>query len=298
MNRRLIVTGAAGFVGGSIVCQARGAWEIHAFSGRESAVQRDGLVWHRLDLLDAGQVRRVFREVRPAAVVHSAAIADIDYCQAHQDEARRVNVDAARLMAELCRESGVRLVHISTDTIFDGEKGGYREADTPGPVNFYGRTKREAEAAVAETASNWSIARLALVMGLPFFGRGNTFLPKMIAALQEGNQVGVPQAEIRSPVDVVTVGRALLELAGNEFQGLIHLAGNEVVRRVDMARRIATRLGYSPDLIVPTDPTTMPGRAARPRDVSLDNTLARATLKTPMRDLEDAVDLVMTTGRP
>ena len=298
MKKRLIVTGASGFVGGSIVCQAGDAWEVHAFSGREAPIQRSGLVWHRIDLLDAGQVTRAFREVRPDAVIHSAAIADIDYSQVHQDETRKVNVETARLMAELCREAGVRLVHVSTDTIFDGEKGRYREEDEPGPVNFYGQTKLEAEAAVEATASNWAIGRLAIVMGLPFFGRGNTFLPKMLAALKEGKQMGVPQAEIRTPVDVVTAGRALLELAGSEVQGRFHLAGNEVVRRVDMARRIAAHLGCSPDLIVPNDPSTIPGRVARPRDVSLDNSKTRRTLKTPMLDLEDAVDLVMQTKRP
>ena len=104
-----------------------------------------------------------------------------------------------------------------------------------------------------------------------------------------------PKNEIRTPVDVITLGRAFLELADNDFTGTVHLAGSTRLDRYDMACRIAERLGYSASLVVATDSNAMEGRAPRPNDASLDNSKARSILKTPMQNLMDALDLVLTS---
>jgi dTDP-4-dehydrorhamnose reductase len=297
MSRRLLVTGGSGFVAGSVICQGWDTWEVHAISRGQAPVRRDGFFWHPVSVTDAAQLRSAFETIGPDAVIHTAAIADIDYSQSHRDEARQVNVEVTRALAGLCREAEVRFVFTSTDTVFDGERAPYAEADLPQPVNFYGETKVEAERFVAQQDGKWVIARLALVMGLPVLGPGNSFLARMMTSFKEGKPVGVPPNEIRTPVDVITLGQALLELAGNDVRGTIHLSGNETMNRVDMARRIAARLGYSPDLIVPNDPSKIPGRAPRPRDVSLNNLKARTVLKTPMKGLDEAVDLVLKFKR-
>jgi len=116
----------------------------------------------------------------------------------------------------------------------------------------------------------------------------------MLAKWEKGEAVGVPPVEVRSPVDVVTLGRALLELAGNDFTGFIHLSGNDILNRCDLVRRIAKRLGYPEDWVVPNDPVLLPGRAPRPRDVSLSNAKARRALRTPMRGVEDGLDLILS----
>ena len=116
----------------------------------------------------------------------------------------------------------------------------------------------------------------------------------MIAALKAGRQVAVPANEIRTPVDVITLGRALLELAGDAPRGIFHLAGNDRLNRLDLAQRIAASLGFPTSLIVAQDPSTIPDRAPR-HDVSLDNRKARAQLKTPMRSLDEALSLCLRT---
>lgn len=293
MSFRLLVTGAGGFVAGSIIRQAPETWEIHAVSRSAAPVEKPGLTWHTLEPLHGPALASVFEVVRPTAVIHTAAAADIDFCEANQGLARTLNVEFVRRLVTLCRGHDARLVHLSTDNVFDGTRGRYREDDAPHPINFYGRTKVEAEAAAAE-AGNALIARVALVMGLPMIGTGNSFLSRMRSAWAEGRKVGVPSTEIRSPIDVVTLGHALLELAAGDLQGVIHLAGNDVLNRYDMAVRIAQALGYSPALVESHDPTDIPGRAPRPRDVSLDNAKARVTLATPMRNLEEGIALILS----
>lgn len=301
MAKKLFLTGAGGFVGGAIAMQARrldAAWELHAITRKYGLPARRGVVWHTTDIMRPGELGEVFRQVKPDAVIHAAAIADIDFCEANVDTARAVNIDLTAKITELCGESGAKLVFVSTDTIFDGERGGYREEDAPGAVNVYAETKICAEEAVRSGASRWGIGRICLVMGLPLLGDGNTFLPKMIETLRAGREMGVPKNEVRSPIDVVTAARALMELAAGEPEGVFHLAGNDTLPRFDMAQRIAKRLGYPKDLIKPTDSSSIAGRAPRPRDVSLNNEKARKMLRTPMLGLEAGLDLAIQSAKP
>jgi dTDP-4-dehydrorhamnose reductase len=297
MTERIVLTGAGGFVAGSVMHQRPGDVELHGVSRGGPRCAGRGMVWHTLDILDTSGFHKALDKIQPRAIIHAAACADIDYSEAHPEETRRLNVEVPAALAAYCTSRDIRLVHLSTDNVFDGEKGLYGEEDPPRPVNYYGWTKVWAEEAVRAAAGNAVIARVAIVMGLPVIGAGNSFLARMMAAWREGRAVGVPDMEIRTPVDVITLGRALLELARNDFRGLIHLSGNDVLNRCEMARRIAVRLGHAPELVYANNPETIPGRAPRPRDVSLSNALARSTLKTPMLGLEDGLDLIMEIAK-
>jgi len=293
-KKKLLVTGAHGFVAGSVLAQAGDQWQVHAVSRGEPPAHHDTLRWHTCDPLAPGQLAQLFHEVQPDAVIHTAAVADIDLCQTHPELARAVNVDYTRALANLCAETGAKLVFCSTDTIFDGEHAPYAEDDLPEPVNFYGETKMEAEQTVARLGAQAVIARLSLVVGLPLLGAGNSFLARMIAALKEGRTVAAPEHEVRTPVDVITAGRALLELAVGGHHGIFHLAGHDRLSRFAMAQKIAARFGFAPELVVAST-ATAPGRAPRPRDVSLSNAKACATLKTAMHTFDEALSLIQHT---
>jgi dTDP-4-dehydrorhamnose reductase len=292
-QRKLIVMGANGFVAGSVLAQAGGEWEVHAVSRGESPARRDRLIWHACDPLVPAQLSQLFRAVKPDAVIHTAAVADVDFCQSHPEVARAVNVDLTHTVVDLCGDTGSRLVFCSTDTIFDGEHAPYNEAARPGPVNFYAETKVEAEQVVTRLGAQAIIARLSLVVGLPVLGAGNSFLARMIASLKAGRPVAATEREVRTPVDVITVGRALFELATGNHAGIIHLAGHDRLNRFEIAQKIAACFGFPPALIVAQAVAAWPDRAARPRDVSLDNAKACAQLKTPMRTLDEGLSLIL-----
>jgi dTDP-4-dehydrorhamnose reductase len=134
------------------------------------------------------------------------------------------------------------------------------------------------------------------VVGLPLLGTGNSFLAKMMISLKAGRTVATPAEEIRTPVDVITVGRALLELAAGDHSGIFHIAGASRVSRLELNRAITTRFGFSQDLLVAQPANATPGRAPRPRDVSLANDKARAQLKTPMLTLDEGLSLILKTA--
>ena len=297
VTKRLLVTGASGFVAGSVIAQAGPGWEIIAQSRRALRDLPPGVEHLACSVCDTDRLEQAIDRFRPQAILHAAAIADIDFCQSHRDQAEEVNVRATRDLARLARAFTSHLVLCSTDTVFDGNRGMYREDDPTGPVNYYAETKVRAEQAVRDAAGSATVARLALVVGLPLLGTGNAFLPKMLEQLAAGQPVRGFQNEVRTPVDVVTLGRALLELAGTRFSGTIHLAGNSRLTRYAMTQQIADRFGYPRERIEAADSSTLPNRAPRPSDVSLDNTKARSKLDTPICDLAAGLERIIERDR-
>ena len=292
---KLIVTGANGFVAGSVLTLAGQEWEVHAVSRGAPPARHGQIRWHTCDPQKPEQLTQLFQEVKPDAVIHTAALADIDFCQSHRKLAQVVNVDLTRTLAGLCGNTGARLVFCSTDTIFDGEQPLYDEDSPPTPINFYAETKVEAEQIVARLGEKSVIARLSLVVGLPVMGAGNSFLQRMIATLKAGQTVAATEREIRTPVDVITVGRALLELAAGHHSGIFHLAGHDRLNRFEIAQKIAARFGFPPERVIALPVAALPGRAARPRDASLNNAKACRQLKTPMRTLDEGLSLILET---
>ena len=297
MKKKLLVTGSAGFVAGSVIVQALPAWDVYAVDRFKISSSRYKFSSSIADLTEYAHLEELYYQINPDAVIHTAALANVDYCQNNRREAEKINVEVTCKLADLCHKNNARLIFCSTDTVFNGKKGFYSEEDEPVAVNFYAETKIRAEKLIQELDCNAVITRLSLVMGLPVLGSGNSFLAKTIQKLKAGEQVPFPENEIRTPLDVVTLGAALIELTENDFRGILHLAGNDRINRYEMARRIAAYLGYSPDLIIATNSNALPGRAPRPNDASLNNSKAKKTLKTPMQSIQQGLQLTLNFGK-
>jgi len=293
MARTVAVTGGGGFLGANILAQAESGWSLHAIDQSPPALERENLAWHVLDLQDLGALRDLLLDLKPRLVIHTAALSDIDFCEANPEAAETVNVKVTLQIAELCRRIAARMVFFSSDSVFDGKRGGYRETDPPRPLNQYARTKVRAEESITSILADHVIIRPSLIMGLPVAQSGNSFLWRLVQSLRAGARSAFPASELRTPVDVITLRRATWEVAQSDFTGLLHLGGNDRLSRYDLARRIAAALGYSAELIVDKEPEVERGRALRPADASLDNSRAKSLLKTPMRDFDDALRLVI-----
>lgn len=294
MKKTLLVTGSNGFVAGSVIAQASRSWEVHGIGRSEPPSDTYVSKYHKLDLLESDRLHKLFHDIKPDAVIHTAAIADIDFCQKNQDIAEKINVDVTETLARLCGVIGAKLVFCSTDTVFDGSRGFYNEEDTPNAINFYAETKIKAEQIVISMQNQGVVARLSLVIGLPVMGRGNSFLAGTIEKMKSGENIRAFVNEIRTPIDVITLGNALIELAGNSFDGIIHLAGNSRLSRYEIATQIAKLSGSDAGLIISSNSNEMEDRAPRPEDVSLDNTKAGKILKTPMLSLVEGLNLTLT----
>lgn len=293
VDMKLLVTGSNGFVAGSIIAQCNPQWELHGIARSVQEWSNSHCIHHQLDMMDKPRLTELISALKPDTVIHTAAMANIDVCEQHPTLAQEVNEGITAHLAQLCNNTGAKLIFCSTDTVFDGIKGNYIETDIPHAVNVYAETKIEAERLVLSASDKNVVSRLSLVLGLPVMGKGNSFLADMMQKLKKGDPVKFPENEIRTPIDVITLGAALIELATSSLTGIIHLGGNTVINRYAMAKQIAARLGYNEELIISTNSNALAGRATRPNNASLNNAKARQLLTTPMRSLNEALELIV-----
>lgn len=264
--KTLLLTGATGFLGKRLAPGLAGAWTVLRAS---RGAKGPGAV--PLDLLDPDSVRRAFDRARPAAVVHAAAVAGPDDCERDPDLARRVNADATRQIAELCGRSGARLVHFSTDLVFDGEKGWYAEDDPVNPISVYGRTKLAAEEAALTAAPGACVLRVASVYGRPL-GTRSCFIDELREALSRGRPISAFEDQWRTPTSGDRLHEAVLRvLADPDLEGVYHWGGADRATRYESALLFCRTFGFDEGLVRRSRMADKRAVAPRPRDTSLDS---------------------------
>jgi dTDP-4-dehydrorhamnose reductase len=278
MQRRLLITGGTGYLGTELVRQAlKAGWDVAAtsFSRRFSA---DAARYLYLDVRDQRAVEQAFDALRPAAVVHTA------YRQAGPD-LWTTTAEAPALVARAARRVGARLIHISSDAIFDGERtGSYTEQDQPAPITPYGQAKAAAERMVAECYPAALIARTSLIYG----GATLSKHEQLVLDAADGQvEVGFFTDELRCPVAVGDLAAALLELLVRDRSGLIHLAGADVVSRYAFAQLVARAHGRSLDQLHAAESSVQAVRRAR--NCALDCRLAQNLLQTRLRGVHEVL---------
>ncbi|MDE2787049.1 MAG: SDR family oxidoreductase [Chloroflexota bacterium] len=251
----ILIIGASGFIGRYVsrrLANAAGHTVVSTYNARPPG--DDGASWHRLEMTDPAALDALFGVAQPDAVVHLAAMADVGTAERNPEVARAVNATATETIARLCRRHGARLVFVSTEYVFDGQNGPYREDDPPAPTTQYGRTKFQAEQAVASLASNWSVLRTSIVYGWPAPGRRN-FVPMLVNRLRNGEAYRAPTNVYRSPVYVEHLVDGIKRLVETEDTGVHHVAGRDWATMYEFAVTVAEEFGLDPSLVIPvTDP--------------------------------------------
>jgi dTDP-4-dehydrorhamnose reductase len=276
----LLLTGASGLVGAALCRHAFAKFRVVAAIGRgapPSLKRGDRAV--RVDLESAGAANRLFESVEPHAVVHAAALSALGACEADPARARRLNVDATRELANAAARSGAWLAFLSTDQLFDGEPtrapfAGYVEEDATAPVNVYGRTKLEAEAAVSAAGGDALVIRTSLVVGGSpgsSLDAGRSAAFDSVRLAPAGATLRLFADEFRTPVSAIDLARVIDAAARARTTGVVHVGGPDRVDRLELGRRIAALFGRDRG---PGALTLVAARRAdaghpRPRDVSL-----------------------------
>lgn len=277
---KILITGANGFLGHYLVESLLNTnYSIIATGKGNSRLSfsADNFLYTEMDFTNAASVNEIFDTYNPEIVIHAGAMSKPDECELNKDLAYNVNVQGSINLLEAAKLHNCFFSFISTDFIFDGEKGNYLEEDLPAPVNFYGQTKLFAEEYVKEYKGNWNIIRTILVYGKPNSGRQN-LLTIIKRKLETKEGYNVFDDQIRTPTYVGDLANGIITAITKKATGVFHISGNEELSPYEMGCKTADYLGLNKSLLRKITKSDLKEIAIRPPITGFDISKAKSLL--------------------
>jgi dTDP-4-dehydrorhamnose reductase len=270
--------------------------EVHAAYVTRPPAQKVNSAY-LLDKTKRDQVLELVGRVKPDAVFDTGALHNVDYCEAHPQEAMAVNRDGTKNLADACATSGSKFVFVSTDYVFDGGRGPYSEKDVPGPINVYGQSKLEGERAATEACSRCAVVRPSVVYswvppetaGTSSSGKPLNFGTWLVRQLKAGNRLNIVDDQLGSPTLADDLASAMLALASSSAVGIFHTAGSTVLSRYDFSVRMAKALRLDGSLITAVRSSQFKQAARRPANSGLVSEKLRAVVGHRMMEIDEAL---------
>jgi dTDP-4-dehydrorhamnose reductase len=278
-RKTIWLTGGSGFLGSHILpLLTRDRWRIAYIRGRHRVAGEAIWALHAT-LTEPDGLHGAARGFPPDVIIHAAAISTAKACLENPEQARQINVEATRHLANLARENGAHFIYISTDMVFDGKAAPYAEDASPAPISLYGETKAEGERAVMESGASWAVLRCPLMYGLIKGEHQNSNLSWLLKGLRGDDPLPkLFDDEWRSVGDVRYVAQAIVQAAETKASGVFHLGGPERLSRWDFGQLVADVWGLPQEKIERGSINDFQGAEPRPADLALISDRARAEL--------------------
>lgn len=295
--RRVLITGSNGLLGqklldlylgkrdAQLIATSRGANRYNAFEGY-------GYTYQEMDVTNKDEVMLNIIRYCPTAVINTAAMTNVDTCESEKEACDKLNIDSVKYLVEACNQFDVHLVHLSTDFIFDGEKGPYTEEATPNPLSYYGESKLKAEQYIIENSKNWAILRTVLVYGVANdMSRSNIVLWAK-GSLEQGKQINAVDDQFRTPTlaEDLAMGCYLAEM--KQAQGIYNISGKDFMNVYELTQRVADFWKLDKNLIGRADSSTFTQPAKRPPRTGFDITKSREKLGYEPHSFEEGLAVV------
>ncbi len=295
MLKKILLTGSNGLLGQKIIDQLRyhTEYELIASSKGENRYPKEGgYIYENLDVCNPLELERIAAKYEPYAIIHTAAMTNVDQCETEREQCDRLNVDAVQYLIDVCKKRAIYLVHLSTDFVFDGKKGMYEETDAPNPLSYYGSSKLKAEELLLNSSIDYSILRTIIVYGLAAkMSRSNIVLWAK-SALEKGDKIKVVNDQFRMPTLAEDLADACVKAVDKRAKGIYHVSGKDYMSVIEMVRRIAKHYGLNEGLIEETNSGTLNQAAVRPPNTGFKIDKAIKELGYAPHSFEEGLDIV------
>jgi len=243
-----------------------------------------------MDITDRRALDFHVRFYKPSVIINSAAYTDVDGCETHKTQAWATNVGGVKNLARACKKHGAKVVHLSTDYVFDGQNGPYSEDDSPHPVSFYGETKLESEKVIRESDIDFLIVRTNVLYG---FGKKvkENFLLWLLAKLSAGEKLKIVTDQFNNPTLADNLSACILEMTEKDLSGVLHIGGAEYLSRHAFALKVAHKFEFDKADISPAKTAVLHQKARRPHRGGLKTEKAQRALSTKLLGVEQGLEL-------
>jgi len=237
---------------------------------------------------DLENLEKILVTERPHVVINLIGKSNLDYCEQNKDIVFKLNVILTEKISNICKKINSKMIHISTDLVFDGKDGNYKENDETNPINYYGYTKQISEKKVLCNSNN-VVIRTSLVYDLEL----KSSFPKFIfEKLCNGENIDAFDDVFTTPILVDELSEFILRIVNTDESGIFHISGNECISRFDFAKLFAKKLGFDEKLIVPCPAKLIEQNISRPQNSCLNNNKIKHTLGITFTSLAENLDKV------
>ncbi len=264
---KILVTGSNGLLGQKLVhkLKADEAVELIATARGHNRLQdHTGYTYASLDITQEQEVKKVLAEYAPEVVINTAAMTNVDACESDKEGCDKLNIDAVRFLVQACQANNIHLVHLSTDFIFDGENGPYKEENEAKPLSYYGESKLKGEQIIRESDISFAILRTVLVYGVAeAMSRSNIVLWAK-GALEKEQKINVVDDQFRSPTLAEDLADGCILAAKQKAQGIYNISGKDFMSIIELVWAVADFWDLDKSLISAVSSNTLSQPAKRP----------------------------------
>ena len=297
MQKTLLITGSNGLLGQKLLYNLirRNTHKLVATSrGPNRLKNTQGYKYFDLDITDKESVNDILKLCKPDVIIHTAAMTNVDQCELNHEDCDELNVEAVSNLINAIKENQLdsHFIHLSTDFIFDGKSGPYKEEDVPAPISYYGESKLKAEKLVQQSGLKWAIARTVLVYGIvDEMSRSNIVLWAK-NALEKGQPINVVNDQFRTPTLAEDLAEGCILIADKQAEGIFNISGGDFMSVLELVNRVADFFKLDKSIVNPSTSEGIKQPAKRPPITGFDISKARSILSYKPHSFEEGLQIL------
>ena len=279
--KKVIITGSNGLLGQSLLellLQEKENYQVFGFSRGKNRSGRTDFDYLSIDITDKNRLKNEVEKINPDFIINTAAMTQVDDCETNKKACDTLNVDVVKWLAEISSTINCHLIQISTDFIFDGKKGYYKETDAPNPLSYYGLSKLKSEEVLTNSTIDFTILRTILVYGKVYNMSRNNIVLWVKKMLENQQEITIVDDQYRMPTYVVDLAMACKIAIDKKAIGIFNIASNTLLSVYQIAQEIANCFGLNKDFIKPISTATLNQTAPRPAKTGFDLTKTNSHL--------------------
>jgi len=295
LKSKLLIIGGSGLVGSTLLQYASPNYSIH-FTYNTNKITFDNINSTQINLLgNQKMIIDLIKEVQPDIVVNTAAHSSVDLCETDHSIADKLHVDITQDITQVCKDIDSKLVYISTDAVFQGElHKKYTELDQPNPINYYGKTKLQAEQITLNASSKNVVLRTAVIYG---WHKKSRFTNWIIQTLKENHIVDPFIDQYNTPTLVDDLAKSLLSIFEKNISGMFHATGKSCLNRYEFALVLASTFGLDKKLIKSVTSKEKKQDAPRPTSTCLDSRKLEKLIDFNFSDIQSGVSFIFNKSK-
>jgi dTDP-4-dehydrorhamnose reductase len=294
--KKVLITGSNGLLGQKLLDLYLTIEDIELIAtarGENRYPRKEGYTYTSLDITNEKEVQQVIAQHAPDCIINTAAMTNVDSCETDKEGCDKLNVDAVAYLIAAANTAGAHLIHLSTDFIFDGKKGPYKEDDEANPLSYYGHSKLLAENMVREYCTKWSIARTVLVYGVVNdMSRSNIVLWAK-GALEKGQPINVVDDQFRTPTLAEDLAKGCQLIEHKQAEGIYNISGKDQMSILELVQRVANYFDLDASVLRVVSSESLNQPAKRPPLTGFDLTKSRKVLGYEPHSFEQGIGVLM-----